>query len=434
MTEPVTPHSPFPSRRQVRTDEERAMSGTRKAPASGSVNRLGEPEPTGGSPLFPGTGVRETTSGLRSRRLEHERARTRKRRRRRRVRTFVVLLVVLALLGGAGYIAITVLRTSTTTQGSDDYPGPGTGSVEVTVEKGDAGSTMGQKLVDADVVRSVTAFVRSFEANQAAASIKPGTYTLKQQMTASDAVAALLDDTNRSDNTVTINAGQTAAQITDKLAKLTNTSSDEVEAAMKDSAAIGLPSEANGNVEGWLCPGSYEVSSGDTPATVLSQMVAATISRLDKAGVSEADRETVLIKASILEREMNITEYLPQVARVIENRLDEPNGETKGLLQMDSTVQYGLGKSGGVPSDADYKVDTPYNTYIHTGLPPAPIAQPSDDAIEATLHPADGDWLYFVTVDLNTGETLFATTHDEQEVNVAKFNQFCSANPGVCGQ
>ena len=263
--------------------------------------------------------------------------------------------------------------------------------------------------MDAGVVKSVGAFVRQFETNRAALSIRPGTYRLKLQMSASGALAALLDETNRVDSTVTVGSGQKLSEVKQRIVDI-----------------------MGGNAEGWLLPGSYEVGETDTPTTVIARMVKGTIDELDRLGVAPADRETVLIKASIVDGEMNIDKYMPMVARVIENRLADTNGETKGMLGMDSTVLYGVGKTSGVPDQADLDNDNPYNTRLHPGLPPTPIGQPSEKAIKAVLNPAEGTWLYFVTVNLDTGETLFASTLEEQEKNREKFKAYCTANPKVC--
>ena len=161
-------------------------------------------------------------------------------------------------------------------------------------------------------------------------------------------------------------------------------------------------------------------------------MVAATKKQLDDLGVPAADREKILTKASILEREVRNPEYLPMVSRVIDNRLADTNGETRGLLQMDSTVLYGVGKTGGIPTAEDLAADNPYNTYRNPGLPPSPISQPSSQAINAAIHPAEGNWLYFVTVDLDSGETLFAATHDEQTQNTKRLEEYCSTHQGKC--
>ena len=375
-------------------------------------------------------GASETT-GMRSRRLAAERRAARKRKRLARIRSFLVLFLVLGLVSGAGYLAYTQLVSSSATS-SDDFPGPGSGSVEVTIDEEATGRQIGQTLVDAGVVKSVGAFVRQFETNRAAMSIRPGTYRLKLQMSASAALAALLDETNRVDSTITIGSGQTLSEVKARIVSIMGVAESEVDAAFDDTEAIGLPSEAGGNAEGWLLPGSYEVSEDDTPTTVIARMVAGTVQELDRLGVAPSDRETVLIKASIVDGEMNIDKYMPMVARVIDNRLADTEGETKGLLGMDSTVLYGVGKTSGVPDQADLDNDNPYNTRLHAGLPPTPIGQPSEKAIKAVLNPAEGTWLYFVTVNLDTGETLFASTLEEQEQNRQKFVEYCAANPKVC--
>ena len=101
---------------------------------------------------------------------------------------------------------------------------------------------------------------------------------------------------------------------------------------------------------------------------------------------------------------------------------------------MDSTTLYGVGKESGLPSQEDLDNDNPYNTRLRQGLPPTPINQPSVDAIKAVLNPAEGNWLYFVTIDLNTGETVFAATAAEHEANKAKLDAYCARHKVQCGQ
>jgi len=162
-------------------------------------------------------------------------------------------------------------------------------------------------------------------------------------------------------------------------------------------------------------------------------MVSQTVTRLKELKVPKEDYQKVLIKASIVEREVNKEQYYGQVARVIENRLTQTDGETHGLLQMDSTVQYGLGRDGGIPSEAENQdASNPYNTYVHQGLPPGPIGNPDEAAIKAVLNPPAGSWLYFVTVNLKTGETLFASTNEEQKANTKKLSDYCNKNKDVC--
>jgi aminodeoxychorismate lyase len=162
-------------------------------------------------------------------------------------------------------------------------------------------------------------------------------------------------------------------------------------------------------------------------------MVARTIAQLNELKVPKESYHTVLTKASIVEREVAKDQYYGQVARVIENRLEQVDDETQGKLQMDSTVLYGLGRSGGIPTSAELAdANNVYNTYAHQGLPPGPIGSPGEGAIKAVLNPPAGSWLYFVTIDLKTGETLFASTREEQETNTKKLTDYCSKNKEVC--
>lgn len=116
------------------------------------------------------------------------------------------------------------------------------------------------------------------------------------------------------------------------------------------------------------------------------------------------------------------------VSAVIHNRL-----ATGMPLQMDSTVHYALQDFGKVTTTAeDRAVDSPYNTYRYTGLPPGAISNPGKAALAAASQPSDIDSLFFVTVDLDSGETRFASTLAEHEANVAVFQQWCQANQGRC--
>ncbi|WP_197512511.1 endolytic transglycosylase MltG [Tessaracoccus coleopterorum] len=132
--------------------------------------------------------------------------------------------------------------------------------------------------------------------------------------------------------------------------------------------------------------------------------------------------------ASIIASEVTKPEDQPMVASVIYNRLAQGM-----MLEMDSTVHYAVGKSGKVTTTAEDRADpSPYNTYMHKGLPPGPISNPGRTALAAALNPADSDALFFVTVNPETGDTRFAATLEEHNANVALFRQWCSANPGSC--
>ena len=165
---------------------------------------------------------------------------------------------------------------------------------------------------------------------------------------------------------------------------------------------------------------------------MITTLVNRAVQSLDAAGVPVEDRQRVLTVASIIQREARFEADFYKVSRVIENRLNPDNQETFGLLQMDSTAQYGYGElhDGTVSSSGEALTDdNPWNTYVHPGLPVGPISNPGDTAIDAAMHPADGEWLYFVTVNLNTGETVFTTNVDDHNRAVAQWQAWCTDNP-----
>lgn len=204
---------------------------------------------------------------------------------------------------------------------------------------------------------------------------------------------------------------------------------EDLAAAVADPSQYGVPATS---LEGWIFPATYDFDEGVTATEVIQRMVDRTVQSLDQAGVPEADRERILIIASIIEREARSSEDFYKVSRVIENRLQPTNQETFGKLEMDSTVQYGADElgSGTVSTSTEARnSDNPWNTYMYPGLPIGPISNPGDLAIDAAMKPVDGPWLYFVTVNLDTGETVFTSTYSEHQQAVAQWQAWCTDNP-----
>ena len=366
--------------------------------------------------------------------LRMEKVERRQRKRRRHWLTSLVIVITLAAVGVLGYKAIGIMRdASAQATHAEDYKGNGEGEVTVTIPEGASGLDIGDLLQEKGVVASGKAFTNAVKNNPKGNTIQPGTYKLKKKMSANAALQALLDPETKGDHTLTVSAGHTKQIVKDRLKQVGNFSDEQIDAAFADTAGIGLPAEAGGNVEGWLAPGTYDVTEKATPKDLVKQMVARTVTQLKDLKVPKEDYHAVLTKASIIEREVNDSRYYGQVARVIENRLAQTSGETHGLLQMDSTVQYGLGRFGGIPNSTELAdSNNAYNTYVHQGLPPGPIGSPSEEAIKAVLNPPAGSWLYFVTVNLETGETLFSSTSEEQKANTKKLDEYCKKNEEIC--
>ncbi|MBU4214876.1 MAG: endolytic transglycosylase MltG [Actinobacteria bacterium] len=345
-------------------------------------------------------------------------------RRPHRVRSLLVLIVALTMVVGAGYVVWTLFRPGSTTGSVQDYPGPGGPAVQVVVNSGDTGADMAKTLHDAGVVATTGAFTKAYKANPAAASIQPGTYNLLLQMKASDAVAALLSPTSKASLKVTIPEGLTAAQILQKVSEKTTVPLADLQAAAANPAAIGLPAQAGGKVEGWLYPATYEIDPTANAASVLSQMVSKTLEVLAAKGVAADQQEAVLIKASLIEKEASRDEDRSKMARVIENRLAK-----KMPLQIDTATAYGLNKSAmdlTVTELAD--TSNPYNLRVLTGLPPTPISSPGAASIDAVIAPADGDWLFWVTINLDTGETVFTDNYADFQAAKKQYNDWADAH------
>lgn len=349
-------------------------------------------------------------------------------RRRRKIKTAIALFVTAMLVTGVGFAVVPWVKQALTSSSVSDYTGEGTGEIVVTIPEGATGTAMGKILQEKGVVKSAASFVAAFKESPRAAQIQPGSYTMRKQMSGASAVARLLDPAAKANAGVTVVEGFTARHVFERMANVMQIPLEDIVAASKDSAAIGLPGVAKGNIEGWLSPATYNFAPGTTPAQALKKMIERRISELEKLGISQDQWQRQLIIASIVEREVSFEKYRGQVARVILNRLEDKS-VSHGLLQMDSTVLYGVGKSGGVPTAADLKNDNPYNTYRHKGLPPAPISNPSMEVIRDSINPPAGKWLFFVTVDLNTGETKFADNLDDHNANVAQFRKWLEDHP-----
>jgi len=380
------------------------------------------------SDLFLAPSEDQHTHDLPRRRRERAARKAHERRKRRR-RTVVLVVMALLLLGGAVYVVWSVVgdvfQGSGANQQASDYPGPGQGSVQVVINAGDTGSAMARTLVDAGVVATPHAFTAAFTANPDSASIQPGTYNLYLKMRAQDAVDALLDPANRVSFKVTVPEGFTAQQIFERIASVVTTVTvDDLKAAAADPS-IGLPAQAGGHIEGWLFPATYQFEPGTTAPQMLKAMVAKTTSVLTAKGLPADRWEDVLIRASLVEREARTPEDRAMVATAIQNRLDR-----EMRLEIDAALAYGLGKPGTGITKADKESTSPFNLYKRLGLPPTPIASPGEVSIDAVLNPTPGDWVFWVTVNLETGETLFSDNFDDHQANVQKLREWEAANKG----
>ncbi|CAH0176080.1 endolytic transglycosylase MltG [Microbacterium sp. Bi121] len=361
---------------------------------------------------------------------------TKKAKKKRRTGCLVALAIVLAILGGltaGGFWAWNTYGDKISDvmgwgPPADWEPGIATGEVFVTIRDGDTGGPVSTALYEAGVTRTEDVFYDYLVDENIAVTFYPGVYKLQEKMTAEAALTAIQDPASKAENTASVPEGSTLEYFLPTMAESLGIPIEDFQAAVKDPSAYGVEADS---LEGWLFPAVYTFDPEVTAKDVIQRMVDRTRESLAAAGVPEGDEQRVLTIASIIQREGH-TEDFPKVSRVIVNRLQPGNDETHGLLQMDSTAQYGVGElhAGSAGSSEKALTDpNPWNTYIHPGLPKGPIATASDAAIDAAMHPADGPWFYFVTVNLNTGETVFSATYAEQTQAEKKLHEWCQANP-----
>jgi UPF0755 protein len=321
----------------------------------------------------------------------------------------LVVLVAVAYVWGIGFI-------KNQFEGPKDYSGQGSGHVRIEIVKGQTSSQIARSLLNSNVVASVEAFVNAANDNEQSRGIQPGFYDMRKKMSSKAALAILINPKNRVANSVTIPEGMRATEIVKLIAADTKFSANQLNAILANPASIGVPAEAKGKVEGYLFPSTYEITPDMDAKALLTQMVKLYKKETDKLGIqSKAGRlghtpYQVLVVASIVQAEAPNNATMPKIARVIYNRLDR-YGMTLG---MDSTLHYYYGSRGDVQlTPAQLNENEPYNTRIRKGLPPTPIDSPGAAALKAAIDPAPGSWRYFVTVNLATKETKFATTDAE---------------------
>jgi UPF0755 protein len=348
--------------------------------------------------------------------------RPRKRRRLGGVLLGVVSIAIVGSLVAVGVTSISGLLSEVaerlTDEQYEDYSGPTGPEVEIVIQPGDGGEQVAQKMVDADIVASFEAIIRPMRLSNPV--IYPGTYLFPTKMSGAAALALLVSGENRVVLEITLREGLRLDQMLSRLSEQLDIPLAELEAAVEQ---IDLP-EGAPNAEAMLFPATYRFDPGVSAERVVNTLHNRLIQELDSFGLSLAEDYDVLIIASLIQAEASIEEDFYKVSRVIQNRLDDDM-----LLQFDSTVNYGTKGTTVTTSDEQRADDNPYNTYRYKGLPIGAIGAPGSLAINAALNPVEGDWIYFVTVNLKTGETVFNRDYADHLIAVKDFLSFLRENP-----
>jgi UPF0755 protein len=288
-------------------------------------------------------------------------------------------------------------------------------------------------------VKSTKAFVNAAEDNPKGKNIQSGTYTLRKQMSAKDAVALMLDPKSRVVNGITIPEGKTSFQVYALLSKATNIPVNDFKTAAKDPEALGVPAfwfnrtdkqKVTKSIEGFLFPDTYEFPPDATATDILSTMVKRFLTvaeDMDFVSTVERDRKIspyeALIVASLAQAEAGNAADLGKIARVAYNRLYSNNFPCN-CLQFDVGINYYYQLTGRPTKSSKQMTQAdltdpknPYRTHDKPGLTPTPINNPGQSALRGAMSPPKGPWLYFVAID-KEGHSAFATTLEQQNKNI----------------
>jgi len=292
------------------------------------------------------------------------------------------------------------------------------------LESGMTASQVAQELQQKNLIRSAEAFRALARKNNADAKLMAGMYSLSPQMSAQEILDTLLKGPIPDIVKVTIPEGYSVAEIVQTLSQKGLGTEAELYKVMRsysvrDYAFLKDIPKGDNPLEGFLFPDTYFFDKDAKPKEVIDrflvrfekELTEETQARLEELDISVY---TWVTKASVVEKEAAKETERPLIAGVFNNRL-----KTGMPLQSCATVQYVLGEVKPILSLEDIEIDSPYNTYKNTGLPPGPIANPGHASLTAVLYPTKTDYYYFVAK--NDGSHAFAVTYDEHLRNVNRY-------------
>jgi UPF0755 protein len=329
------------------------------------------------------------------------------------VRLALVLVVLAVGVAVAGYLGFTRVH--------ERFKGYTAEEQFVEIPPGSAPTSIGERLVDAGVVRDPLTFRGAVWLSGRARELKAGEYRFDQPMTAMEVV----DKIARGDvyrRLVTFREGLTISEMAAIYQAAELGPAADFETAARDGSAVRDLDPDAPDLEGYLFPDTYSLRRETAATTLVAQMVGS-FKRVfgdelrDAAraqGLSVRDAVTL---ASLVEKETAVPEERPIVAAVYLNR------RRIGMpMQADPTVLFAMQRAGNHSGNIrreDLQLDSPYNTYRYPGFPPGPIAAPGRASLEAAVNPATVDYLYFVS--RNDGSHVFARTLDEHNRNVQEW-------------
>jgi len=288
---------------------------------------------------------------------------------------------------------------------------------EVVIARGATLDDVAAQLVSDGVIGNALTFRILAKWRGEEAAIRAGEYRFTPHATQSQVLRELVTGGAQVAAWVTIPEGFTAAQIAQRLQAAGAGPSAELESTFA-RATVVVDGVRSKSLEGFLFPSTYLVPLGDSPGQIAAIFTSEFFKELPAGAASRARALQVSVPqavtvASLVEREAKSESDRPKIAAVIYNRL------RLGMpLQVDATIEYALRRHKAALSFADLRIDSPYNSYLHAGLPPTPIANPGLPSLRAALAPAKSDDLYYVYC--GNGRHVFAKTLAEHQANVAR--------------
>lgn len=375
------------------------------------------------------------------------RARAERHRRRRRAIGITSIVVLGVVIIGLVFVGSRLWHG--VFGNPSDFAGEGVDDVVVEVHQGDSTAVIAQRLADANVVANAQGFLDAAQGNDAITALQYGFYRLRTELPAASAVSMLADPSSRVGK-LTIPEGR---QLDDVRDVKTNAVTEGIFTLISDASCVDLNGEqrcipaaelksaaqqsglgelnvpdwateratAMGNdhrrLEGLIAAGTWNFDPSASATDTLASLISTSAAHYEEVGLlttaanMKMSPYDVLVVGSLVQKE-SLPDDFNKVARVIYNRLAEPQ-----RLEFDSTVNYALDRQEVATTDADRATVTPWNTYASDGLPETPIASPGTAALEAAEHPAEGNWLYFVTIN-DHGTTLFTRDYHQHLANI----------------
>jgi UPF0755 protein len=285
------------------------------------------------------------------------------------------------------------------------------------VQPGESVSRTAANLRSEGYIRSDRFFVLLVRLRRSSSLIKAGEYLVGPALRTTGIIKILCTGAVVTQK-FTVPEGLHLQQIADLLQEQGIAGSEEFIEACQVKAILEKYRIPFSSAEGFLFPDTYIVAKGlsaEQIVTIMLDRFFEELQNMDFENYSDEDLKRVVIIASLVEREAKIDDERPVIAAVFYNRL------SKGKrLESCATVQYILGKTKERLLFSDLKVDSPYNTYLHKGLPPGPICNPGARSIQAALSPADVDYLFFVSK--RDGSHHFSTTYQEHLEAIERYN------------